>query len=682
MSHPVAKGRLWEYLQKYAENMIVVVNADSLRSEGVKISRRLSWERTAKDFVWQMFSNPDLTALKNCSYLIVRFGVDGAILYKRNRGIVESRLFYDPGIEEDGFCDIYPGMMLGIGSAFVAALTATINNNGFNGVEEGIKNGLLSSRRLWQYGFGSDISELDYRKSDIFSPVDQDDSVISDIIIPDVTAVDTSDPNYWCILNDRTQTSLEDVAYNYVIYGDDSVLKLIPTAKFRDLVTIDRSEIESYRSIRNLIREFLNSEKPSNPLSIAVFGKPGSGKSFGVTEVAESTAPGKLKRIEFNMSQFRAHDDLISAFHKVRDISLSGNIPLVFFDEFDSDYNGNLGWLKYFLAPMQDGKFKEGETIHPIGKSIFVFAGGTCSTFAEFSREKCNTAKPSDPENNMKIFKDAKGPDFVSRLRGFVNIKGPDGEMNDDKLFMIRRALLLRSILLRMAKHLFDKTGKLSINPGILRAFVKIPEFKHGVRSMTAIVEMSMLSGRKSFEQASLPPPEQLELHVDADMFNRLVMYDVILGSAREEIAKAIHEKYLKDQKSKGIKKKPALVPWNKLSDEFKESNRNQADQIPAKLKSVRCGFMPVKKGQKPKPFEFTKDEIEIMSEMEHKRWNNEKLLAGWSYGKKRNDKKKIHDCLVDWGKLPNKIKDYDRNAVIAIPALLAKAGFEIYRMK
>ena len=357
-------------------------------------------------------------------------------------------------------------MMLGIGSAFVAALTATINNNGFNGVEEGIKNGLLSSRRLWQYGFGSDISELDYRKSDIFSPVDQDDSVISDIIIPDVTAVDTSDPNYWCILNDRTQTSLEDVAYNYVIYGDDSVLKLIPTAKFRDLVTIDRSEIESYRSIRNLIREFLNSEKPSNPLSIAVFGKPGSGKSFGVTEVAESTAPGKLKRIEFNMSQFRAHDDLISAFHKVRDISLSGNIPLVFFDEFDSDYNGNLGWLKYFLAPMQDGKFKEGETIHPIGKSIFVFAGGTCSIFAEFSREKCNTAKPSDPENNMKIFKDAKGPDFVSRLRGFVNIKGPDGEMNDDKLFMIRRALLLRSILLRMAKHLFDKTGKLSINPG------------------------------------------------------------------------------------------------------------------------------------------------------------------------------------------------------------------------
>ena len=57
-------------------------------------------------------------------------------------------------------------------------------------------------------------------------------------------------------------------------------------------------------------------------------------------------------------------------------------------------------------------------------------------------------------------------------------------------------------------------------------------------------------------------------------------------------------------------------------------------------------------------------------------------VTRGLELRKKRNDKKKIHDCLVDWGKLPNKIKDYDRNAVIAIPALLAKAGFEIYRMK
>ena len=36
---------------------------------------------------------------------------------------------------------------------------------------------------------------------------------------------------------------------------------------------------------------------------------------------------------------------------------------------------------------MNDGEFKHGETMHPIGKSIFVFAGGTSDTLQEFARE-------------------------------------------------------------------------------------------------------------------------------------------------------------------------------------------------------------------------------------------------------------------------------------------------------
>ncbi|MBK8280226.1 MAG: hypothetical protein IPK94_09000 [Saprospiraceae bacterium] len=59
-------------------------------------------------------------------------------------------------------------------------------------------------------------------------------------------------------------------------------------------------------------------------------------------------------------------------------ISTSGKTPLIFFDEFDTAYNSKaLGWIQYFLAPMQDGVFKDGEKLHPLGKAIFVFAGGT-----------------------------------------------------------------------------------------------------------------------------------------------------------------------------------------------------------------------------------------------------------------------------------------------------------------
>lgn len=86
---------------------------------------------------------------------------------------------------------------------------------------------------------------------------------------------------------------------------------------------------------------------------------------------------------------------------------------LVELDRFPS-FEGKIGWLKYFLAPMQDGAFKDGETMHPLGRAIFVFAGGTSSTFAEFAGGNPDDHTPSHD------FKDAKGPDFVSRLRGSV----------------------------------------------------------------------------------------------------------------------------------------------------------------------------------------------------------------------------------------------------------------------
>ena len=674
MSDPIAKGLLWEEINTHhADRTVAVISADDLRQEEVQISRRLSWERTAKDFVWQMASNRSLMALNACAFLIVRFGLDGAILYKRRGGVVESRLFFDPKIGEDGFCELYPGKMLGMGCVFVAALAAEITKRNLEGVEEGVRQGLLSSRRLWQLGFGKDVTMLDYPGSEIFDPLDKDEFSIADVVIPNPTAIEPADPDYWCILDDLAQAGLENVAYHFVIHGKDSSLDKVPIGQFRNLTTFDRSEIESFRSIKNLIHEYLSASEVSRPLSMAVFGAPGSGKSFGVTEVAESVAPGRLdKPLEFNLSQFKSTADLIAAFHRVRDAALGGKIPIVFFDEFDSELEGKLGWLKYFLAPMQDGKFRDGEAMHPIGRAIFVFAGGTCCTFKEFCKEQGDQG-----------FKNAKGPDFVSRLRGYVDIKGPNPLNENDALHLIRRAQLLRFLLQKNAKNIFD--GKICrIDPGVLRALIKVPEYKHGIRSMLAIIEMSLLAGRKTFEQAALPSPEQLELHVDAEMFSRLVVRNVLLGGAREVLAKAIHENYLNDLKKRKLKNpklRDSLVPWEELSEDLKETNRQQADDIPEKLKPVGCDFAPVL-GRKPKLFRFNKNEIKIMAEMEHNRWNTQKFLAGWSYAKKKDPLKKTHPSLVAWRDLTPKEQDKDIAAVRGIPQLLASAKFEIYRLK
>lgn len=533
---------------------------------------------------------------------------------------------------------------------------------------------MRSARRLFRRGFGPSAAHLDYPDRELFGPEDASDPHVADVVVPQPTDARHPDPGFWSILKELSEAGLEEVAYEIARNGEAAALRSVPLARFGALTTVDRAEIESLRSIRNLMGEYLKLSSPTRPLSIAVFGPPGSGKSFGVTEVAKSIEGQKIKRLEFNVAQFTSTTDLARAFHQVRDVTLGGEIPIVFFDEFDSDFNGKLGWLKYFLMPMQDGKFRDAELLHPIGKAILVFAGGTSVTYEEFSRER------SGDKRMKQAFIDAKGPDFASRLRGYVNIMGPNRRGEDDRFFVIRRAMLLRSQLERKAKHLFDGKDRAQIDDGVLRAFIKVPSYKHGARSMEANIDMSMLAGRRSFEQASLPPLEQLELHVDAEAFSQLVVRDVLFGAARERLAKAIHEKYRRDQQGKKPANDPALLPWEHLSADLKESNLQQADDIPRKLRRIRCGFSPVV-GRDPVKITLEEDEVAVLAELEHERWVGERHLAGWSLGDGRDVAERTSPWLIPWKDIPPEVREYDYEAVCGMPEFMADAGFEIYRL-
>jgi hypothetical protein len=145
----------------------------------------------------------------------------------------------------------------------------------------------------------------------------------------------------WSILHD-TLGDPANAARRVVIEGP-SALNRVPLAEFGKLRTADRREIESFRAIGNLLREYISMPR-TKPISIGVFGPPGAGKSFGVTEVAKYVAQDrKLEFQEFNLSQFTSLADVLAAFHLVRDAGLSGTMPVVFFDEFDSAFGGELG---------------------------------------------------------------------------------------------------------------------------------------------------------------------------------------------------------------------------------------------------------------------------------------------------------------------------------------------------
>lgn len=683
LMRPLLVGELWEHLRKRnPDRVVLVINADHLREAGVNLSRQLSWERTAKDFIWQMACNTWLTPLANMRHLIVRFGLDAAIYYSSGPQGARACLYFDPSQAEGGFAAQWGGQMQGLADAFVASLAkelacaepASRPVATPSALAAGIQAGLAAARQLLRRGYGTAADIPACPGTAVFAPA-LDSGVFARVAIPSPITAEPPDPTYWCILKDLPGADLEKLADDLVRRGKSNALRGVPVGQFGKLRTADRAEIEGFRALRNLIDEYLNGAV-GRPLSVAVFGSPGSGKSFAVTQVAESVAGGrKIARLEFNLSQFRSVDDLCRAFHRVRDTLLDGATPLVFFDEFDSAFEGELGWLKYFLAPMQDGAFREGETPHPIGRAIFVFAGGTSSSFAEFSRAGVG----SDPEAAAR-FRAVKGPDFVSRLRGYVNILGPNPTGAGDAEYVVRRAMLLRSLIERKAPQLLGSEGQARVDDGVLRALLRVPAYKHGARSLEAILDMSLLASQSRWDPAFLPPAEQLALHVDAEPFLRLVLRDVLLTAARDVLGQVIHARYVANQQGQKTSDDPSMLPWETLHEDLRESNRQQADDIGAKLRAVNCGMSPVA-DREPATFTFTPAEVEIMAKMEHKRWIVERRIAGWVYGAERSVERKISPYLAPWAELPDDVKKWDREAVQAIPEVLAQAKFEVYRL-
>ena len=354
-----------------------------------------------------------------------------------------------------------------------------------------------------------------------------------------------------------------------------------PIARFGNLEIVEPDEISMYRRINNLMRKYLFDSTDLKPLGLAVFGAPGSGKGFCIEKIAEGISQD-VHRIDCNMAQLKEPDDLYKTLLEVHNFNQETpetQIPILILDEFDSPFGEKqepFGWCKHFLTILQDGQFRHDNHLYKIGKVIVVCAGGLCNSFREFESKSWELQ-----------YRDAKLPDFISRLQGYLDIAGPNpyfpyplesdetrdnletafgcndiglkilGNRRDsdwsilctlsakkkpakkkekvkdktkfkkdievlDPLYKIRRAVLLRSLLKRCMPSIYnEKDGTLAIGDRVLRALLNISEYKYGSRSMQAIIAMSVPIFRDSrrFTSAMLPPPEQLEMHVDAKEF-------------------------------------------------------------------------------------------------------------------------------------------------------------------
>lgn len=497
------------------------------------------------------------------------------------------------------------------------------------------------------------------------------------------------------------------VAKELVKNGTDRLFSHVPVLKCGALSTLDVNEIESYNTIRELIQDYVlqydsrTDGSPIQPLSVAVFGAPGSGKSFGIKELAKSI--GRFRIATLNCSQFESihalfaaldaelqetknetpaastrgtkNDTPAASMKETRNTGTGGEeseedkprIPLIFFDEFDSSLNGvDRGWLKYFLAPMQDGEYTLNGRTRTIDAAVFIFAGGTAETFAQFV--------PKDADGEA-AFRNAKGPDFISRLKGTLDIKGPNAADVRDRRHIIRRALLLRELIIRKFPAVYDeKTGQINISGGLLSSLLRVSEYRHGARSIEFILAMSRLAGEKRFTPSCLPPMEQLDIHLDIRDFSNKIMFEQMIGDGLELLAKRIFENALTEKGEK--------PDWALAGEDVREHYRGRIRFLGERLVDPRSsiGVRRIIPEAPDSIAVLEGKDLETFSDWFQQAYVQEKITEGWKYDAVEDDELLRSPFLVSYSQLPDEKKTEIQTDIAKYIKYLRGLGFELFR--
>lgn len=151
---------------------------------------------------------------------------------------------------------------------------------------------------------------------------------------------------------------------------------------------------------------------------------------------------------------------------------------------------------------------------------------------------------------------------------------------------------------------------------------------------------------------------------------------EVVEGGLREEIARALHDDYLTSRGSGRYAR-----PWDELTDDQKESSRRQADDLVENFDSIECDIIPMRHWGVPQ-LDLSKDEVEQLAALEHRRWLKERRDGGWTYAETRDDVAKTNPLLVEWDDLDRVSRAQQRASVREVPLMLARSGFEAVRRR
>lgn len=135
-----------------------------------------------------------------------------------------------------------------------------------------------------------------------------------------------------------------------------------------------------------------------------------------------------------------------------------------------------------------------------------------------------------------------------------------------------------------------------------------------------------------------------------------------------ETVARILHAKYLKtghlSQDSFSEKSK-----WTKLSEVKRAQNIGQIDHLPTKLRLLNLDPTTCKAEDISAKLQDAKT-VDLLSRLEHERWNRTHLLSGYTYANEKNDRLKTTPYLVSYDQLEQDIQQYDIDFIYAMPEI------------
>ena len=174
-------------------------------------------------------------------------------------------------------------------------------------------------------------------------------------------------------------------------------------------------------------------------------------------------------------------------------------------------------------------------------------------------------------------------------------------------------------------------------------------------------------------------------LHECRRMKARLSAQDRIIDSlagyaaaqVTEQLAQAMHAAWLRAATGSGqiVGSRPALHPWEQLTEPVKEANRAQAREIGERLAAIGCLMVPA--SGPVASLDFTDREVELLARIEHERWLSERTAHPPSPAPGQGGRRRY---LAPWDELTPEERADNIVAARSIPVMLAAVGFQVLR--